>query len=67
MGDVTALLAGWRNGDKAALDALVPLVYDDLRRVARRRLQGEPTDHPLQTTALVHETYLRLVDITRLT
>jgi RNA polymerase sigma factor (TIGR02999 family) len=63
---VSALLLGWRQGDKAALDRLVPIVYDELRRVARARLKGE-RGHPLQTTALVHEVYLRLVDLDRMT
>jgi RNA polymerase sigma-70 factor (ECF subfamily) len=67
MGDITSLLAQWRNGDKQALDALVPLVYDELHRIAHAHLRGERIDHPLQTTALVHEAYVRLVDITRLT
>jgi RNA polymerase sigma factor (TIGR02999 family) len=66
MDDVTALIAKWRNGDKGALDALVPLVYEELRRVAHARLRGEPAGHQLQTTALVHEAYLRLVDIKRM-
>lgn len=65
--DVTGLLLSWRQGDAAALDRLVPLVYDELRRVARRRLQREQPGHPLQATALVHEVYLRLVDVDRLT
>jgi RNA polymerase sigma factor (TIGR02999 family) len=63
---VTALLVKWREGDSAALDALIPIVYADLRRIARARLRGEPPGHPLQTTALVHEVYLRLVDVDRL-
>jgi RNA polymerase sigma factor (TIGR02999 family) len=57
----------WRQGDTKALDRLVPLVYDELRRVARRRLQGEPPGHALQATALVHEVYLRLIDVDRMT
>jgi RNA polymerase sigma factor (TIGR02999 family) len=65
--DVTALLVKWREGDSDALDALIPIVYADLRRIARARLRGEPVGHPLQTTALVHEVYLRLVDVERLT
>jgi RNA polymerase sigma factor (TIGR02999 family) len=65
--DVTDLLLSWRQGDAAALDRLVPLVYDDLRRVARRNLLREQPGHPLQATALVHEVYLRLVDVDRLT
>lgn len=66
-GEVTALLLKWRDGDKAALDALVPLVYHELRRVARARLRAEPNGHSLQTTALVHEVYLRLIEVDRLT
>lgn len=65
-GDVTALLLKWRHGDKAALDALVSLVYQELRRVARARLRDERDRQSLQTTALVHEVYLRLVDVDRL-
>ena len=65
--DVTDLLLSWRQGDAAALDRLVPLVYDELRRVARRRLRGESPGHALQSTALVHEVYLRLVDVDRMT
>jgi|SRR5262245_5020886 len=64
---VTALLVNWRNGDKAALDRLLPIVYEELRRMARARLKGERADHVLQTTALVHEAYLRLVDLDRMT
>ena len=67
MNDVTGLLLSWRQGDAEALDRLVPLVYDELRRVARRRLQREQPGHALQATALVHEVYLRLVDVERLT
>lgn len=58
---VTELLQRWRKGDTAALDALMPLVYDELRRVAHNRLQRERLDHTLQSTAVVHEAYLRLV------
>lgn len=58
---VTELLRKWREGDAAALDALMPLVYDELRRVAHKRLQRERLDHTLQSTAVVHEAYLRLV------
>ena len=67
MHDVTDLLLSWRQGDAAALDRLVPLVYDELRRVARRHLRGESPGHALQATALVHEVYLRLVDVNRMT
>jgi RNA polymerase sigma factor (TIGR02999 family) len=65
--DVTDLLLSWRQGDAAALDRLIPLVYDELRRMARRHLRGEPPGHALQATALVHEVYLRLVDVKRMT
>lgn len=65
--NATALLIKWRQGDNAALDALIPMVYTELRRVARARLRSERVGHSLQTTALVHEVYLRLVDIDRLT
>jgi RNA polymerase sigma factor (TIGR02999 family) len=63
--DVTALLQAWNRGEKAARDRLVEVVYDELRRVARRRLLGERADHTLTPTALVHETYLKLVDQSR--
>ena len=65
--DVTGLLLSWREGDAAALDRLVPLVYDELRRVARGHLRREPPGHALQATALVHEVFLRLVDVNRMT
>lgn len=67
MHDLTGLLLSWRQGDAAALERLIPLVYDELRRVARHHLQREPPGHALQATALVHEVYLRLVDVDRLT
>ena len=57
---VTELLALWSNGDVSARDALVPLVYDELRKIARRCLASQRADHTLQPTALVHEAYLRL-------
>jgi RNA polymerase sigma factor (TIGR02999 family) len=60
--DVTGLLHAWRAGDDGALERLVPLVYEELRRVAHARMRGQHPDHTLQTTALVHETYLRLVE-----
>jgi RNA polymerase sigma factor (TIGR02999 family) len=60
-GQVTALLHAWRNGDQEALRALVPLVYKELRRLAHYHLQSERADHTLQSTALVHEAYLRLL------
>jgi len=58
---VTGLLHAWRAGDPKALDDLLPLVYDHLRRLARAYLRSERSGHTLQTTALVHEAYLRLV------
>ena len=58
--DVTKLLQAWRRGDAGALDQLLPLIYDELRRVARARLRAERQGHTLQATALVHEAYLRL-------
>ena len=64
--DVTALLAAWAHGDRAADSRLIAVVYEDLRRVAHRRLRAERIDHSLAPTALVHEAYLRLVDFRRL-
>jgi len=61
---VTQLLANWSHGDDAALTELTPLVYEDLRRLAHRHMGGQRPDHTLQTTALVHEAYLRLADQT---
>jgi RNA polymerase sigma factor (TIGR02999 family) len=61
-GEITGLLADWSNGSQAALDRLLPVVYDELRRLASAYMQRERPDHMLQTTALVHEAYLRLVD-----
>jgi RNA polymerase sigma factor (TIGR02999 family) len=58
---ITELLARWSQGESAACEKLVPLVYHDLRRVARHCLAGERPDHTLQSAALVHEAYLRLV------
>ncbi len=58
---VSHLLQRWSDGDSEALDQLMPLVYDELRRMARRYLGQQPTGHTLQTTALIHEAYLRLV------
>lgn len=60
---VADLLQRWREGDSSALEALVPIVYDDLRALAHRRLRAERPDHTFNTTALVHEAYLRLLDL----
>ncbi|HYW45406.1 MAG TPA: sigma-70 family RNA polymerase sigma factor [Bryobacteraceae bacterium] len=62
MADATTLLLAWRQGDEAALEQLIPLVYQALRRMAHRYMAGQRAGHTLQTTALVHETYLQLVD-----
>ena len=59
---VTQLLAAWGDGDQAALDQLVPMVYEELRRLARSYMRRERQNHTLQTTALVNEAYVRLVD-----
>jgi RNA polymerase sigma-70 factor (ECF subfamily) len=64
--DVTALLHAWSNGDQSALEQLVPLVYAELRRVAHRRMRAERQGNDLQTTALIHEAYIRLVDAHRM-
>jgi RNA polymerase sigma factor (TIGR02999 family) len=58
---VTALLHAWRAGDRGALDRLIPLVHDELHRLAQGCMRGERPDHTLQATALVNEVYLRLV------
>ncbi len=60
--EVTQLLLRWQAGDRAALDKLLPLVYDQLHKLATRQLKRERKGHTLQPTAVVHETYLRLVD-----
>jgi RNA polymerase sigma factor (TIGR02999 family) len=60
--EVTQLLSRWRDGDPAALDSLVPLVYSELRRMAARHLRHERPQHTLQATALVHEAFVKLVD-----
>lgn len=59
--DVTALLAAWHDGDEGALDTLLPIIYEELHRIASRQRRGEREDHTLDTTALLHEAYLRLV------
>jgi RNA polymerase sigma factor (TIGR02999 family) len=61
--DVTGLLVAWGEGEKSALDRLLPLVYAELRRIARNRLRHERAEHTLQPTALVNEVYLRLVGV----
>ena len=63
--DITTQLLAWRAGEPSAQESLFPLVYDELRRIAHRQMAGERPDHTLDTTALVHEAYLRLVDQTR--
>jgi RNA polymerase sigma factor (TIGR02999 family) len=60
--EVTQLLVAWREGNQGALDELLPMVYDELRRIARRYLSREAPGHTLQATALVNEAYLRLVN-----
>jgi|SRR5688572_23508905 len=62
MGDVTQMLISYGQGDRTALDALLPLVYEELRLIARGYLRQERTDHTLQPTGLVHEAYLRLIN-----
>jgi RNA polymerase sigma-70 factor (ECF subfamily) len=61
----TELLRAWGQGDGSALDRLMPLVYDELHRVARRYMRQERPDHTLQATSLVNEAYLRLIDVNR--
>jgi RNA polymerase sigma factor (TIGR02999 family) len=61
--EVTRFLLAWNDGDENALEKLVPLVYQELRRLARRQMRRERPDHSLQTTALINEAYLRLVDL----
>ncbi len=62
--DVSQLLIAWREGKSQALSRLIPVIYDELRRLARSQLRRERSDHSLQATALVHEAYMRLVDKT---
>jgi RNA polymerase sigma factor (TIGR02999 family) len=62
---VTGLLVAWGRGDLKAFESLIPLVQDELRRIARRRMAGERVGHSLQPTALVNEAYLRLVELKR--
>jgi RNA polymerase sigma-70 factor (ECF subfamily) len=63
MGDITRLLARWKNGDAGALEDLTPVVYQELRRLASGYMRRESSDHTLQPTALVHEAYLRLTGV----
>jgi RNA polymerase sigma factor (TIGR02999 family) len=65
--EVTEMIRAWQQGDDVALKRIIPLVYQELRRAARARLRSEPPGHILQTTALVHEAYLRLADINHMT
>ncbi len=62
--EITRLLRAWGGGDAEALDRLAPVVFDELRRLSRRYMRRERTGHTLQTTALVNEAYLRLVNVT---
>lgn len=64
--DISRLLRAWTEGDQSALQKLTPIVYEELHRLARRYLKGERTGHSLQTTALVNEAYMRLVDYRRM-
>jgi len=64
--DISTLLRAWSDGDQSALEQLTPVVYDELHRLARRYMKGERSGHSLQTTALVNEAYMRLVDYERM-
>ena len=66
-GELTGLLLAWSKGDSGALEALIPLVYDELHSLAERYLAQEDSGHTLQPTAVVHEAYLKLVDQKRVT
>jgi RNA polymerase sigma-70 factor (ECF subfamily) len=63
--EITHLLLAWGKGDQMALEKLMPLVYEELRRLARHYMKHQPAGHTLQTTALVNEAYLRLIDSSR--
>jgi RNA polymerase sigma-70 factor (ECF subfamily) len=65
-GEVSRLLRAWSDGDQSALERLTPVVYGELHRLARRYMKGERSGHSLQTTALVNEAYMRLVDYKRM-
>ena len=62
---VTELLIEWSNGDRGALDRLIPMVYDELHRLSARQIRKESPNHNLQATTLINEAYLRLIDQTR--
>ncbi len=62
-GEITRLLNQWSNGDKQAGESLAPMVYDELQKIARRLFRDEKKSHTLQPTALVHEAYVRLIDV----
>jgi len=64
--DLTLLILQWRNGEESVVDRLLPILYDELRRLAQSYLSAERSGHTLQPTALVHEAYLRLVELDRL-
>src|SRR6059036_3815497 len=64
--DISTLLRAWSDGEQSALDRLTPIVYDELRRLAHRYMKRERPGHSLQTTALVNEAYMRLVDYKRM-
>lgn len=59
-GEITELLGDWKNGDEMALERMMPLVYDELRVMAKRYMNSQPSGHTLQTTALIHEAYMKL-------
>src|SRR5688500_13580991 len=63
--EITSQLLAWRAGEPSAQESLFPLVYEQLRRIAHRQMAGERPEHTLDTTGLVHEAYLKLVDQTR--
>jgi RNA polymerase sigma-70 factor, ECF subfamily len=65
-GEVSELLRAWSGGDRNALEKLTPMVYDELHRLASRYMKRERAGHSLQTTALVNEAYIRLVDYKRM-
>jgi len=64
--EVTQLLLAWSNGDKSAMDQLIPLVYGELRRLTKQHMRRERAGHTLQATALIHEAYLRLIDASQM-